>query len=60
LEDVIVQKEPAAPLYCEHSFVTWRSPCLADAATDATPMFGAGVRAATLATMAMATIRVTL
>src|SRR5919201_2163993 len=26
LDDVIVQKEPAWPLYCEHSFVAWRAP----------------------------------
>jgi RNA polymerase sigma factor (TIGR02999 family) len=29
VEEVIVQKEPAAPVYCEHSFVmcrSWRSP----------------------------------
>ena len=57
-EDVIVQKEPAAPVYCEHSFVTWRSPFLGDADTEATPMLGAGVSAAKLATTAMATIRV--
>jgi hypothetical protein len=25
-EDVIVQNEPAAPVYSEHSFVTWRAP----------------------------------
>jgi hypothetical protein len=25
-EDVIVQNEPAAPVYCEHSFVTWSAP----------------------------------
>jgi hypothetical protein len=25
LEDVIVQKSPARPWYCEHSFVTWSS-----------------------------------
>src|SRR6185437_219117 len=24
-EDVIVQKSPALPLYCEHSLMTWRS-----------------------------------
>src|SRR5256885_5257874 len=26
LEDVIVQKPPARRVYCEHSFVMWRSP----------------------------------
>src|SRR5919198_5029143 len=26
LDDVIVQNEPAAPVYCEHSFVTCRAP----------------------------------
>src|SRR5215210_3804352 len=26
LDDVIVQNEPAWPLYCEHSFVAWRAP----------------------------------
>src|SRR5688572_9134825 len=26
LEDMIVQKSPAPPLYSEHSLVTWRSP----------------------------------
>jgi hypothetical protein len=25
-EDVNVQKEPARPVYCEHSFVTFRAP----------------------------------
>src|SRR3990172_8289055 len=25
-DEVIVQNEPAWPLYCEHSFVTWRAP----------------------------------
>src|SRR4029077_13329750 len=25
-EDVIVQNEPASPVYSEHSFVTWRAP----------------------------------
>src|SRR5438552_18691065 len=26
LDDVLVQKSPARPLYAEHSLVTWRSP----------------------------------
>jgi len=39
LEDVNVQKEPAWPLYTEHSFVTWRCPFRAeDADTEATPL----------------------
>src|SRR4026208_1782848 len=25
-EEVTVQKEPASPVYCEHSFVRWRIP----------------------------------
>ena len=31
-EDVIVQKDPAAPVYCEHSFVTWSCPFRAECA----------------------------
>ena len=50
-DDIAVQQ-------AEHSFVTWRSPFLGAADTEATPMLGAGVRAAKLATTAMATIRV--
>src|SRR4029450_9770859 len=34
-EDVIVQNWPARPAFCEHSFVTWRSPLRGDAANDA-------------------------
>jgi hypothetical protein len=47
-EDVIVQKEPAPPVYCEHSFVAWSGPFLlflSDADTDATPVLSARVRA---------------
>jgi len=29
-EDVIVQNEPAAPVYCEHSFVTYSAPARED------------------------------
>ena len=32
LEAVIVPKEPARPVYSEHSFVSWRAPLRADAA----------------------------
>src|SRR6187431_501481 len=31
LDEVIVQKEPARPVYCEHSFVTWSSPVRGEA-----------------------------
>jgi len=34
-EDLIVQKEPAPPVYPEHSFVTWRSPLRGDADNEA-------------------------
>ena len=45
-DDVIVQKEPAAPMYFEHSFVTWRSLSRSeDADTEATPVLSARVRA---------------
>jgi hypothetical protein len=41
-----------------YSFVSWRCPSLGDADTEASPMLGARLKAAKLATTAMATIRV--
>jgi hypothetical protein len=47
-EDVIVQNEPAAPVYSEHSFVTWRGLCRSEEAdTGAAPVLNARVRATT-------------
>src|SRR5918992_4556356 len=36
-DEVIVQKEPAWPLYCEHSFVTWRVPLRGDSPSSLSP-----------------------
>src|ERR1700680_1560741 len=44
-EDVIVQKESARPVYCEHSFVRWSSPLRADADTGDADTDGARARA---------------
>jgi hypothetical protein len=57
LEDVIVQKEPAVPVYCEHSFVTWSCLFRPEADTEAAPMLSARVRAIKPGTATNATMR---
>lgn len=53
-----MQKEPAAPVYSEHSFVTWRSLVRwGDADTEVTPALTAKFRAAALATSMQARAR---
>jgi hypothetical protein len=56
-EDVIVQKEPSAPVHCEHSFVTWRSPFRAEGTdAEAAPVLSERARAAKPATSTKAKI----
>src|SRR6266567_4529001 len=56
-EDVIVQKEPAAPVYCEHSFVTRSSPLRGEE-----PVFAAELAPATapVTTMARSNAKIAL
>jgi hypothetical protein len=44
-EDVIVQKVPGMPVFCEHSFVTWRAPLRPeDADTVGAPVLGERIK----------------
>ncbi len=56
---MIVQKEPAEPVYAEHSFVTWSCPFRPDCADiEVAPMVSETVRATKPATCARARAKI--